>query len=195
MAMYGTLHMYTHERCEITCEHQLNERRPEGYPVLSIGTLTVYPTRERLERLNAVISAYLAAHAEPDESADRADIMPMPAEAATGDEELPQGWRRCPERGHLEGPGGIEVRPSQLEVGRWVVDADGDGHLLQDSGGPRFFPDESAAIAAATGAVVDADELLSSMASSYEVRRGGWEDDPSVEELEAAGRSCPGQVP
>jgi hypothetical protein len=64
MAMYTSLHIEADEPCDIGCSHQLNGLRPEGYPVLAIGTLSIYPTRERLERIRAAIDAYLAAHGD-----------------------------------------------------------------------------------------------------------------------------------
>lgn len=70
MSMFVSLYVDPDGPCEITCDHQLNERRPEGYPVLSIGTLTVFPGRERLERLVAVCSAYLAAHGDKDDDGE-----------------------------------------------------------------------------------------------------------------------------
>ena len=44
-------------------------------------------------------------------------------------------------------------------------------------------------------AVVDTDDLLDSIASSYEVRRGGWQGDPTEEELAIGRRNCPREVP
>jgi hypothetical protein len=50
----------------VACRHALSEDRPEGFPSLTVGngasSLTLLPTLDRLRRLQAVISAYLAAH-------------------------------------------------------------------------------------------------------------------------------------
>lgn len=95
MAMYTSLHLDPDEQVDITCEHRLNGSRPEGYPVLCIGDLSIYPTRERLERLVAVCSAYLAAHGDKAEgfqvgypSDVRCDHCGNPTVAF-------QGHRRC----------------------------------------------------------------------------------------------------
>lgn len=68
------------ESTEITCRHQDDESRPQGYPVLCIGDLTIFPTIGRLRRLKEVIAAYLAAEpkaepkAEPGASLDNDEL-------------------------------------------------------------------------------------------------------------------------
>ena len=79
--MRQDINIHLHEQDQIRCECQLSEREALGYPVLILegtrGTLTIFPGVERLERLHAVIGAYLMAHRRP-----------VPAEACVDVDEL-----------------------------------------------------------------------------------------------------------
>ena len=47
----------------IECQTQETDSRPEGYPVLGIGPIAVFPTVEQLRHLRDEIDAWLSAEA------------------------------------------------------------------------------------------------------------------------------------
>jgi hypothetical protein len=47
----------------IECQTQETSTRPEGYPVLAIGTIAVFPSVEQLRRIRDAIDAWLSAEA------------------------------------------------------------------------------------------------------------------------------------
>lgn len=72
--MRNSLNIHTDDSDQIECRHVISESRPEGYPALSLRSisdcsgvysLTIFPSRDRLERLHQVIGAYLLAHPDP----------------------------------------------------------------------------------------------------------------------------------
>ena len=108
------------------------EDTPDSRLVLEIGgnrgvPARIFATPAKLQELRGVIDLWLYEHAAIDGSADRADIVPLPAEA--------------------------------------VVD------------------------------FVDFDEMMASMAESYDVRRAAWEGDATATELATGRRNCPREVP
>ena len=68
---------------------------------------------------------------------------------------------------------------------RWLVE-----HDTPDGSADRRDIVPAEAVADSPPEIVDADELLATMAESYDVRRSGWDVAPAV------GRhNCPGEVP
>jgi hypothetical protein len=53
----------------IACQTKATASRPEGYPVLGIGPIAVFPTMEQLRRLRDEIDAWLGAEAARAEAA------------------------------------------------------------------------------------------------------------------------------
>ena len=53
-------HSHEHSDLRIECLTAANQFRPEGYPVLNFGDLTIFPTREQLEKLRDAIGGWLA---------------------------------------------------------------------------------------------------------------------------------------
>jgi hypothetical protein len=53
----------------IECQTQETSSRPEGYPVLDIGPIAVFPTVEQLRRIRDEIDAWLSAEAARAEAA------------------------------------------------------------------------------------------------------------------------------
>ena len=47
----------------IECQTQENDFRPEGYPVLGLGPIAVFPSVEQLRRIRDQIDAWLSAEA------------------------------------------------------------------------------------------------------------------------------------
>jgi hypothetical protein len=54
-------HLETQDR--ISCHTQETQSRPEGYPVLTLGAIDVFPSVEQLRHLRAAIDAWLSAEA------------------------------------------------------------------------------------------------------------------------------------
>jgi hypothetical protein len=54
-------HLEPHDRCR--CETQATDSHPEGYPVLHIGDIAVFPTVEQLRGLREEIDRWLSAEA------------------------------------------------------------------------------------------------------------------------------------
>ena len=53
----------------IECQTQATNSRPEGYPVLGIGPIAVFPSVEQLRRIRDEIDAWLSAEAARAEAA------------------------------------------------------------------------------------------------------------------------------
>jgi hypothetical protein len=57
----------------IACQTQATESRPEGYPVLDLGPIALFPTVEQLRRLREAIDGWLSDQAAREQAA-RANI-------------------------------------------------------------------------------------------------------------------------
>ena len=53
----------------IECQTQTNDCRPEGYPVLDLGPIAVFPTVEQLRRIREEIDGWLGAQAAREQAA------------------------------------------------------------------------------------------------------------------------------
>ena len=53
----------------IECQTQTNDCRPEGYPVLDLGPIAVFPTVEQLRRIREAIDAWLSDRAAREQAA------------------------------------------------------------------------------------------------------------------------------
>ena len=53
----------------IRCETQETESRPEGYPVLNLGPIAVFPTVEQLRHIREAIDGWLSAAAAREQAA------------------------------------------------------------------------------------------------------------------------------
>lgn len=224
MGMSATLHIHEHERVEIECRHAISESRPRGYPVLSIGTLTIYPTVDRLRRLHAAVGAYLAAHdvdagreLRPTVRCPRCDGRPKVYRDGLIDAICPvcagsgsvSPWRPTMAVGGTEARASRAVRPIPAEACTDYAPSDCDD-LPYD----RLDPVD--------GAVVDGDELLAGIVETFGLDRERWDDFPrpatrgqkDKDMVEALGietsyhgyidgidlgdvgrRNCPGEVP
>jgi hypothetical protein len=70
---YSLICAHLEPQDRIECQTQETESRPEGYPVLGIGPIAVFPTVEQLRRIREEIDAWLGAEADR-EQAIRAGI-------------------------------------------------------------------------------------------------------------------------
>jgi hypothetical protein len=66
---YTTIFAHLEPQDRIRCETQETHSRPEGYPVLSLGAIDVFPTVEQLRRLREEIDAWLGAEADREQAA------------------------------------------------------------------------------------------------------------------------------
>ena len=53
----------------IECQTQETDSRPEGYPVLGIGPIAVFPSVEQLRRIRDAIDGWLSAEATREQAA------------------------------------------------------------------------------------------------------------------------------
>jgi hypothetical protein len=53
----------------IACQTQATESRPEGYPVLDLGPIAVFPSVEQLRRLREAIDGWLSDQAAREQAA------------------------------------------------------------------------------------------------------------------------------
>jgi hypothetical protein len=78
----------THEHIAISCTTQAGESEPDGYPVLCIGPITIFPSPDQLLQIHHAITTWL--DAESERLARVAEVKPpKPEEAVLAD--LP-GW-------------------------------------------------------------------------------------------------------
>ena len=66
---YTTIFAHLEPQDRIRCETQETSSRPEGYPTLGIGPITVFPTVEQLRHLRDEIDGWLSAQAARAEAA------------------------------------------------------------------------------------------------------------------------------
>lgn len=62
------IHLYDND--PVGCRIAVNESRPDGYPVLELGTIEVFPTIARLRRIHEVTGAVLAILERADDCED-----------------------------------------------------------------------------------------------------------------------------
>jgi hypothetical protein len=53
----------------IECQTQANDHRPEGYPVLGLGPIAVFPSVDQLRRIREAIDGWLGAQAAREQAA------------------------------------------------------------------------------------------------------------------------------
>jgi len=78
-----------------------------------------------------------------------------------------------------------QLRMCRDVLSRWLAE-----HDTPDGSADRRDIVPAEAVADSPPEIVDADELLTTMAESYDVRRSGWDVDPAV-----GRQNCPGEVP
>jgi hypothetical protein len=57
---YTTIYAHLEPQDRIRCETQATDSQPEGYPVLGLGPIAVFPTVEQLRRIRAAIDGWLS---------------------------------------------------------------------------------------------------------------------------------------
>jgi hypothetical protein len=60
---YSLICAHLEPQDRIRCETQETSSRPEGYPVLGLGPIAVFPTVEQLRQIHDEIDAWLSAEA------------------------------------------------------------------------------------------------------------------------------------
>lgn len=184
------------EATSIECRHNIGDDGRE-YPELIIGYfldekayLTIYPTMERLRWLHGLVGAYLAAHAKPNpleamanDALQRATNIRCPACRSPNWVEHGESFK-CRDCGHIYDVEGLVAGLCEpAEPAR-----DGLDDMID------FATASAEATPSCASTRVDADDLLQSMASSFDVRRRPWED-PTPAQVEAATRNRPESVP
>ena len=66
---YTTIFAHLEPQDHIRCETHETHSRPEGYPVLTLGAIDVFPSVEQLRHLRDEIDAWLSAEAARAEAA------------------------------------------------------------------------------------------------------------------------------
>ena len=70
---HTTIYAHLEPQDRIRCETQATESLPEGYPVLGLGSIAVFPSVEQLRRIREEIDGWLSAQAAR-EQAVRANL-------------------------------------------------------------------------------------------------------------------------
>jgi hypothetical protein len=66
---HTTIYAHLEPQDRIRCETQATDSQPEGYPVLGIGAIAVFPTVEQLRRLREAIDGWLSDQAAREQAA------------------------------------------------------------------------------------------------------------------------------
>ena len=64
-----TIFAHLEPQDRIRCETQATDSQPEGYPVLGLGSIAVFPTVEQLRRIREAIDAWLSDRAAREQAA------------------------------------------------------------------------------------------------------------------------------